>query len=83
MKTFQQFSEDAGKRVNAFIEKEVLANPSVQNLMEDLIGGKIDLEMMQKLSKDKNIRELPNKGKNLMGDLITNFGQSLTTDNKK
>ena len=83
MKTFQQFSEDAGKRVNAFIEKEVLANPSVQNLMKDLKGGKIDLEMMQKLSKDKNIRELPNKGKNLMGNIITNFGQSLTTDNKK
>ena len=83
MKTFQQFSEDAGKRVNAFIEKEVLANPSVQNLMKDLKGGNINLEIMQKLSKDKNIRELPNKGKNLMGDLITNFGQSLTTDNKK
>ena len=83
MKTFQQFSEDAGKKVNAFIEKEVLGNPSVQNLMKDLKGGNIDLKMMQKLSKDKNIRELPNKGKNLMGDLITNFGQSLTTDNKK
>ena len=83
MKTFQQFSEDAGKKVNAFIEKEVLGNPSVQNLMKDLKGGNINLEMMRKLSKDKNIRELPNKGKNLMGNIITNFGQSLTTDNKK
>jgi len=83
MKTFQQFSEDAGKKVNAFIEKEVLGNSSVQDLMKNLKGGKIDLEMMRKLSKDKNIRELPNKGKNFMGDLITNFGQSLTTDNKK
>ena len=83
MKTFQQFSEDAGKKVNAFIEKEVLGNSSVQDLMKNLKGGKIDLEMMRKLSKDKNIRELPYKGKNFMGDLITNFGQSLTTDNKK
>ncbi len=83
MKTFQQFSEDAGKKVNDFIEKEVLGNSSVQDLMKNLKDGKVDLEIMRKLSKDKNIRELPNKGKNLMGDIITNFGQSLTTDNKK
>ena len=80
MKTFQQFNENLSKRVNNFIEKEVLGIPAVSDMKTDLKNQKIDFNKLQDLGNNKRIKNLPNLLKNFAGNELKNFGNKLTTD---
>ena len=80
MKTFQQFNENLSKRVNKFIEKEVLDIPAVRDMRTDLENQNINFNKLKKLGNNKRIKNLPNLLKNFAGNELKNFGNKLTTD---
>ena len=80
MKTFQQFNENLSKRVNKFIEKEVLDIPAVSDMTTDLKNQNINFKKLKELGNNKRIKNLPNLLKNFAGNELINFGSKLTTD---
>tara|TARA_B100001115_G_scaffold152561_1_gene122679 strand:+ start:313 stop:558 length:246 start_codon:yes stop_codon:yes gene_type:complete len=80
MKTFQQFNENLSKRVNKFIEKEVLDIPAVSDMTTDLKNQNINFKKLKELGNNKRIKNLPNLLKNFAGNELKNFGNKLTTD---
>ena len=77
MKSFQQFNEEAKGELEKFMQNTVLKNPKIQELQKNLKSGKIDINQIKSVVNDKSVQEIPNMAKNMFGDIISNFGNSL------
>ena len=77
MKSFQQFNEEAKDELEKFMQKNVLKNPKIQALQKNLESGNLNINDLKNIANDKDIKKIPGQAKNMFGNIITNFGQSL------
>ena len=77
MKSFQQFTEDVKGELEKFMQKRVLGNPKIQELQKNLKSGNFNINDLKDIANDKEIKKIPGQAKNMFGNIITNFGNSL------
>ena len=61
MKTFNQFNEDASKKINAFMKDTLMNNPTIKSITGDLKSGNININKIKKtVTSDKGKKDLNN-----------------------
>ena len=76
MKTFQQFKEDASKKINAFMKNALTNNDTIKSIIDPLKDGKIDINYIKDtVTSDKGKEDMKNI-KNTAINTLLDVGQS-------
>ena len=76
MKTFNQFNEDASKKINAFMKNALTNNDTIKSIIDPLKDGKIDINNIKDtVTSDKGKKDLKNI-KNTAINTLLDVGQS-------
>ena len=83
MKTFNQFNEDASKKINAFMKNALTNNKTIKSITGDLQSGNININKIKDtVTSEKgqeDLNDLKTKGLNT----LINFGKKKLTDFEK
>ena len=76
MKTFNQFNEDASKKINAFMKDTLMNNPTIKSITGDLKSGNLNINKIKKtVTSDEGKKDMKNI-KNTAINTLLDVGQS-------